>query len=121
MCVIATTAQAKSISSASLDDFCKQDQTVCMMFFSGYLTASEIISGLSESLTKDTSNKHNLDYGFALSGATTTLMGCAEYGVTPKQLVKVWQKYMADHPEMLHKSYRITIPTAFNEAFPCKN
>jgi hypothetical protein len=45
---------------------------------------------------------------------------CEHQGVTPDQLVAVWQSFVAKHPEQRHLVAATLIPEMMREAFPCR-
>jgi hypothetical protein len=45
---------------------------------------------------------------------------CAPEGVTLGQLIKVFLKYMDEHPEQLHEDASLMLLRSLRKAFPCK-
>jgi Rap1a immunity proteins len=63
-----------------------------------------------------------IDAGYCLgyvSGVATSVEDCEGEHVTKTQEVKVFQKYIEDHPEELDKTAASVIRSALLKAFPC--
>jgi hypothetical protein len=45
---------------------------------------------------------------------------CIPEGAKPEQGTKVFLKYLADHPEMIHEPDALLAISAFREAWPCQ-
>ncbi|MGA2086582.1 MAG: Rap1a/Tai family immunity protein, partial [Terracidiphilus sp.] len=45
---------------------------------------------------------------------------CIPEGATNFELARVVVKYLNDHPNQLHKSYRLLVMLALEDAYPCK-
>ena len=54
-----------------------------------------------------------------ISGVATSIEDCEGEHVTKTQVVKVFQKYLDDHPEELDKTAAAVIRNALLKAFPC--
>ncbi len=61
-----------------------------------------------------------LEYGFVLMDKKVRFF-CEPKEVKVKQLMKIFNKYLAEHPENLHFKYGPEFIKAMSEAFPCKN
>ena len=93
----------------------------------GDLTARDFVSrcqGAVKFSEKDTINK-DYDTGYCMGtffGMSSVLNGeyiCFPQGVTVKQSIRVFLKYMDDHPEKLHLQAPNLIYESLISAFPC--
>jgi hypothetical protein len=70
----------------------------------------------------DTNHINAIDAGYCLgyvSGVATSVEDCEGEHVTKAQELKVFQKYIDDHPEELDKTAASVIRNALLKAFPC--
>jgi hypothetical protein len=82
-----------------------------------YPDSAKFLAGLCKNY--DTSA---IDAGYCLgyvSGVAASVPDCEREHVTKAQEVKVFQKYIDDHPEELDKTAASVIRNALLKAFPC--
>ena len=60
-----------------------------------------------------------LEYGFVIT-QTKTKLYCKPKNIPAKQLMKIMNKYLDEHPEDLHYEFGQILIEALVEAFPCK-
>ena len=91
---------AKYCASEGKENPFSSNTTLCIGLLHGYL--------------------EGLEYGFLITSTKMRLF-CEPKEMTVKQLMKVFNKYLAEHPEKLHFEYGAQLIEAMREAFPCKN
>lgn len=85
------------------------DKPVEVGFCAGFMTAAHEMLGVWRAGDEALSRSH-----YTLAEA------CIPPEATKGQLVKVFLKYLDDHPELLHERAILLYLTAMQKAFPCK-
>lgn len=100
---------------------CETNETLCSTFAIGYyLGANKGIDSLSFIIKGELINVEEKLSNNAADLALEIVEGCPDGGVIISQKVKVWIRYLENHPEEHHFSPAGTFQRALLEAFPCE-
>lgn len=90
------------------------DMSACYAYIEGFMTGQAIAMGKVIALGTE---EKDLSY---VEARRRYMKYCLPETVTHDQIVRVFVKYINDHPEKLHEQAGNMLHAALQEAFPCK-